>query len=133
MNTASLDTSVIVRILTRDNATAYKKCLKLFNQNLNLVISDFALIETVHVLESLYGKSRMEIIDLLTFFLARYDGVVEYNRPLTRSVFPFYLEHPKLSFSDCCLATMAELSGAEPLFTLDKKLASQHPSAKLLS
>lgn len=75
----------------------------------------------------------MEIIDLLTFFLTRYDGVIEYNRPLMRSVFPFYLNHPKLSFSDYCLATMAEINGAEPLFTLDKKLASQHPSAKFLS
>lgn len=133
MNTASLDTSIIVRILTRDNDRAYKKCLKLLNQKLNLVISDLALIETVYVLESLYGKSRMEITDLLTFFLARYDGIIKYNRPLTRAVFPFYLEHPKLSFNDCCLAAIAELDGAEPLFTLDKKLASQHPSAKLLN
>lgn len=132
MNTASLDTSVIVRILTRDNDRAYKKCLKLLEQNLAFVISDLALTETVYVLGSLYGKSRMEIIDLLNFFLTRYDGIVEYNRSLTRAVFPFYLEHPKLSFNDCCLATMAEIDGAEPLFTLDKKLASQHPSAKLL-
>lgn len=79
-----------------------------------------------------YHFSRAEIVNHLNMFLTHYCDVIEYNRSLTRAVFPFYLEHPKLSFADCCLATMAEINGAEPLLTFDKKLASQHPSAKLV-
>ena len=131
MSTASLDTSIIVRILVGDNPTLCKKVLKLFNQDITFSISDLAISETIYVLETVYHKSREEISDLLLFFLARYDDVVQYNRDLTALTIPFYLKHPKLSFNDCALASLAELNHAEPLFTLDKKLATQHPSAKL--
>ena len=47
--------------------------------------------------------------------------------------FPLYLEHPKLSFYDCCLACYAEIKHHEPLFTFDKKLAKQLPQAKALT
>ena len=131
MNTASLDTSVIVRVLVCDNEPAYEKSLKLLNQDLTFVISDLAISESIYVLETIYKKSRAEISDLFLFFLGRYDSKIQYNHDLTVAVFPFYLKHPKLSFNDCCLATLAELNNAEPLFTFDKKLAAQHPSAKL--
>ena len=131
MNTASLDTSIVVRILVGDNPTLCKKVLKLLSQDLIFIISDLALSETVYVLETVYRKSREEIGDLLQFFLTRYDDTIRYNRDLVASAMPFYIEHPKLSFNDCVLASLAELNHAEPLFTLDKKLANQHPSAKL--
>ena len=132
MSTASLDTSVIVRILTGDNPTLCKKILKLFSQDLAFVISDLAISETIYVLETVYRKSREEIGDLLLFFFTRYDDIFQYNRDLTASALPFYLSHPKLSFNDCALASLSELNHAEPLFTLDKKLATQHASAKLV-
>ena len=131
---SSIDTNIVLRILVNDIPKQRRRAVKLLSQpNATYCLEDIALTEIVHVLETVYGCSRVDIIDKLSFFLARYDGIIEYNRPLMRSVFPFYLEHPKLSFNDCCLAAMAELNGAEPLFTLDKKLASQHPSAKLLN
>lgn len=132
LNTVSLDTSVIVRILADQHTASYRKILKLLDQDLNFVVFDMALLETIYVLEKVYHKSRAEICDLILFFLAKYDDKIDYNRSLTRAVFPFYLEHPKLSFADCCLATYAEINNAEPLMTLDKKLATQHPSAKLI-
>ena len=131
MNTASLDTSIIVRILVRDDLSARRKALKLLGQNLTFVVTDLAISETVYVLETVYRKSRPEVIDLLAFFLSRYDNI-KYNHSLTAAVFPFYLDHPKLSFNDCCLSVLAELNHAEPLFTFDKSLAKQSPSAKLL-
>lgn len=131
-NTVSLDTSVIVRILADEQSDARKKVLKLLSQDLTFVVSDLALSETVYVLETVYNKSREEIGDLILFFFAKYDEKINYNYDLTSLAFPFYLEHPKLSFNDCCLAALAEISQAEPLMTLDKKLAAQHPSAKLI-
>ena len=132
INTASLDTSLIVRVLTGDNRKDMLKVIRLFDEKIEYRIADLAITETVYVLESVYNKSRKEIIDLMNFFLARYDGKIHYNHDLTRAVFPVYLDHPKLSFNDCCLAVMAELDNAEPLFTLDKKLAKQLPQAKLV-
>ncbi len=43
-----------------------------------------------------------------------------------------YLENPKLSFNDCCLAGYAALNEAEPLWTFDKDLAKTSGTAKLL-
>lgn len=132
LNTASLDTSVLVGILTKDNRNACKKIVRLLGERMEFVVEDIALSETVYVLEYVYEMSRAEIVDLLNFFLTRYADKIEYNRKLTTLVFPFYLEHPKLSYNDCCLAYGAEINGAEPLYTLDKKLATQHPSAKVV-
>ena len=132
INTASLDTSAIVRVVADHGSPARMKVLKLLDQNLIFKISDVAISETVYVLETVYRKSREEIGDLLLLFLGRYDEKIQYNYEMTAAVFPFYLAHPKLSFNDCLLASLAELENAEPLFTLDKKLAKQHPSAKLI-
>ena len=129
----SLDTSLIVRFITNDIPAQRNRVKKLLAApSTTHILFDTALIETVFVLEMVYHFSRTEIVDHLNLFLAHYCDVIEYNRPLTRAVFPFYLEHPKLSFTDCCLATLAELNDAEPLFTLDKKLANQHPAVKLV-
>jgi predicted nucleic acid-binding protein len=43
-----------------------------------------------------------------------------------------YVNHPKLSFEDCYLAETANQNNAEPLYTLDRKLAAQHQSVELL-
>ena len=133
LNTVSLDTNIIVRLLVSDNLEACKKVLNLLDQKMSFVVSDIAISETIYVLENVYKKSREEIVDLLNFFLTRFSDKVKYNRTLTAAAFPFYLAHPKVSFNDCCLASYAEIDNAEPLMTFDKKLASQHPSAKLLA
>ena len=132
INTASIDTSLVVRVLVRDDYDKRQKVLDLLESGPHFILFDFALYETVYVLEIVYEKKREEIIDLISFFLARYDDKITYNHALTSAAFPYYLEHSKLSFADCCLAAKAEIEGAEPLFTLDRKLAKQHPSAKLL-
>jgi predicted nucleic-acid-binding protein len=44
-----------------------------------------------------------------------------------------YLSRPALSFEDCCLSTYATLNEAEPLWTFDKKLASQAANTRLIT
>lgn len=95
-------------------------------------ISDLAISEVAYVLECHYGHTHQEVAALIGLFLKNYDEVLNYNRELFELVFPYYEEHPALSFNDCCLAFYAELGHAEPLFTFDQKLARQHPSAKML-
>lgn len=95
-------------------------------------IADMALAETMYVLEEHYYLEREDATERLSLFLARFSDCLNYNNNLMNKVFPFYLEHPKLSFYDCCLAVYAELNNAEPLWTFDKHLAKQHPNAKRL-
>ena len=134
VSTNSIDTNIVVRCLTDDDFHQRKLVHDLLSTpNAVFCLEDVALSEVVYVLSGVYQKSRSEIINLLNFFLARYSSSIKYNRALTAAVFPFYLEHPKLSFNDCCLAYYAEANHAEPLFTFDRKLAKQHSSAKLLA
>ena len=134
MHTDSLDTNLLVHYVVGDNKSQRLRVARLLDESSTThYLETYALIEAVYVLETIYEYTREEIVGSLNLFLARYSSVLVYNRPLIKAVFPFYAEHPKLSFSDCCLAAAAELNGAEPLFTFDKKLANQHPSAKLLA
>ena len=133
VSTSSLDANIIVRYITGDIPTQRELVKKLLaTPNSTFYLSDLALSEVVYVFATVYEKPREEIVNLLNFFLSRYNNII-YNRELTSSVFPFYLTHSKLSFNDCCLAYYAEATHHEPLFTFDRKLANQSPSAKLLA
>ena len=129
-NTASLDTSLLVRIIVKDNPKLYKKALRILSDTDTVfTIEDVAIMEMIHVLESIYGYSRTEISDAVNLLSDMNN--LRLNRPVFASVVPLYLAHPKLSFNDCYLAIMSKYHSAEPLFTFDKKLAAQLPSAKL--
>ena len=95
-------------------------------------VMDIAVSETIYVLDTFYKQTRIEIAKNLTLFFNQFDDKLKYNRTIIKMILPFWVEHPSLSFNDCYLGFMAALNGQDPLITLDKKLAKQHPSAKLL-
>lgn len=127
--TESLDTNLILRLALQDIP---EQCLRvqelLMRQNVVYNIADLVVTEAVYVLQK--DKTRREVVGMLQFILSL--PRIRANFNLFERVFPMYLEYPKLSFNDCCLAVYAELNGAEPLWTLDRKLAHQVPNAKLL-
>lgn len=129
----SIDTNVVLRCVLGDMPEQRKRALRFLNES-NAVhyLSNQALLECVYVLEIAEEMTRQEVVNHLNFFLTRYDGVIIYDYELTSLAFPMYLAHPKLSWADCALAAEAEINHHEPLFTFDKKLAQQHPSAKML-
>ena len=134
MKIDSLDTNLIVHYIAGDIPEQRKKVETLLKTpGMVHRIESLTITETVYVLEKAYASTREETINQLNFFLARFSDHISYDHHLTSKVFPFYLAHPKLSFDDCYLAALAELNNATPLYTFDKKLANQHPAAKLLS
>lgn len=125
----SLDTNIILRFILRD---VPEQCLKIMDmfmrQGVSYDIADLAVTEAVYVLQRHY--TRVEIVERMQWLLELPD--LNMNRELFERVFPIYLEHPALSFNDCCLAVYAELNEAEPLWTFDKALAKQSGTAKLV-
>ncbi|MCV7125616.1 PIN domain-containing protein [Mycobacterium lacus] len=96
----------------------------------SFVVSDVAVIEVVFALCRHYEFSRAaaaEAIEGLTSLTQ-----IDCNRDMLMRALAFFTVHPQLSFEDCCLATYAELSNAEPLWTFDRKLAGQAHSARLV-
>lgn len=134
MPISSLDTSLIVRVITNDSPEKRLQVLDLLTEN-NHIFHLFlpALIETVYVLEKVYNFPREKLASRLNFFLTHFSDNIIYDRPLTAIAFPLYLEQPQLSFNDCLLSACAEVKNAEPLYTFDQALAKKSPSAKLLN
>lgn len=129
----SLDTSLIVHGIVGDTASLREKVWDfLNNSDSRHRVMDIAISETVYVLDKYYKQPRVEIARKMALFFNQFDEKLDYDRTITKMILPFWVEHPSLSFNDCYMGFKAEFEGAKPLFTFDKKLASQHPSAKLI-
>lgn len=117
-----LDANVVLRLLLDDVAGQHEAARALLASG-NFRIADAALIEVIFVIGRHYGLTRPEQHDAVRDLLAqpRIDGSVD----LFGAAFEIYVKHPKLSFEDSYLVTVAEQSGEGPLWTFDRKLASQ--------
>lgn len=128
----SLDTNALLRLLLNDVPEQHEATKKLLREaNGQLAIADIAVIELVFVLERHYGFSRQQVAEAVTGLMLLRE--INCNRILFEKALPTYVSHPALSFEDCCLSTYAMLNQAEPLWTFDKKLATQAGSAKLIT
>lgn len=131
--TDSIDTNVVLRYILNDVPEQKKKVIDFLSSNDTIhYLSTQVISEMFFTLEKTYDLTRDRVANLISFFLARYDGIVEYDHNLTKIAIPTYISHPKLSWTDCALAAEAEIKHHEPLWTFDKKLASQLPQAKLM-
>ncbi len=128
----SLDTNAILRLLINDIPRQHEAVKALLTKaSSQFAVADTAIIELVFVLERYYGFSRQQTKEAVIGLLQLRE--INCNRPLFEKVLSVYLDHSALSFEDCCLSTYAMLNGAEPLWTFDKKLATQATSAKLIA
>lgn len=127
----SLDTNTILRLMLWDIPEQAEKVFGLLHRpGVKYDVADLAITEAVYVLQKL-NKTREQIVMMLEGLLKPLN--MNANFTLFERVFPMYLEHPKLSFNDCCLAVYAELNEAKPLWTFDQALAKQLGTAKLLA
>lgn len=130
--TGSLDTNALLRLLLNDIPEQRTAVKNLLGQATNqFAIADTVIIELVFALDRYYGFSRLQITEAVDGLMKLSD--INCNRALFEKVLPLYIDHAGLSFEDCCLAIYAQLNDAEPLWTFDKKLANQAPTAKLIS
>ena len=128
----SLDTNALLRLLLNDIPEQHEATKKLLSKvSGQLAIADIAVIELVCVLERYYGFSRQQTEEAITGLMQLKE--INCNRALFEKALSMYLNYPALSFEDCCLSTYAILNDAEPLWTFDKKLATQAISTKLIA
>lgn len=127
----SLDTNVLLRLLLQDVPDQHDAVVDLLSRtNGQFEVADTAIIEVVFVLERHYGFTRDAVAEDVGSLITL--PQLNCNRDLFERALPLYTVHPALSFEDCCLSIYAELQAAAPLWTFDKKLASQAAGARLL-
>lgn len=68
---ALVDTSLLVRYLTRDPPHLAERAAQVLDGEETLGITEVALVETAYVLESVYGVPRREVVDALLALLQK--------------------------------------------------------------
>ncbi len=127
----SLDANVVLRLLLNDVPDQHVAAIALVDgADAPFVVSDLAVIEVVFALCRHYKFTRPAAAEAIEGLMSL--TRIECNRVMFKRALAFFTDHPKLSFEDCCLATYAELSNAEPLWTFDKKVAGLGDSARLV-
>lgn len=131
MPRSAIDTNVLLRATLGDSPAQALAARALIDQSPEpLELPDVVVIEYVHVLESYYGFSRTQIVDLLGDIIAHPQFSLHEN--VISAAADLYLQHPKLSFTDCFLAEETRSEKLLCLYTFDRKLATQHDMATLI-
>ncbi|GAB3267865.1 PIN domain-containing protein [Arthrobacter pigmenti] len=119
----SLDANILLRLLLDDVPHQHAAAMDLLADGDRFSVSDTALIEVNFVLGGAYGLTRDQQQEAVVGLLQQPQLVG--NIDVFTAAFDTYCAHPKLSFEDCYLVSHARANGDEPLWTFDKKLATQ--------
>lgn len=131
MSGGSLDANVVLRLLLNDVPDQHTAAIALFETaDAPFVVSDVAVIEVVFALCRHYQFSHTTTAEAIEGLMSL--SQIDCSRAMLSGALSLFTHHPKLSFEDCCMTVCAELSDAQPLWTFDKKLAAQAPSARLV-
>jgi len=119
-----LDTNVLVRYLTRDDAGQYARAAALIgaaaNRGEQFVVNTAVLCELAWVLGSSYGYSREEIAGALEQILATAQFEVERLDDARQALGDF--RSTKADFSDALVGRINRSLGAEHTVTFDRSL-----------
>jgi len=128
---ASLDTSCLLRWLIGDTPEQTHAVQVLMDTQDPVTVTDAVMLESVFVLEKVYGLPRREVVMAMSTVLG--ESAFSLDGSLWFEVFGDYLSHPKLSIMDVYLTQRAQTDSTAPLYTFDQKLANQLDDAELLT
>ena len=118
-----LDTNVVIRYLTQDDARQAAKANKLIEQQLSPkspgFITVITMVEIVWVLESCYRQNRDDISRVLYSLLTTKQLVVECADKVYLALRRY--GNAKADLSDALIAIIAEQEGCERVVTFDKQ------------
>lgn len=118
-----IDTNILLDWLLDRDPKRTALIDKLFAKTPELHVPDLAIVELVFTLEQYYDLPRAIVCTNATKVLD--EPKLKCNTALFTTALTTYLDHPSLSFVDCCLLRSAELQQNLPLWTFDKKLVNQ--------
>ncbi|MCL2490525.1 MAG: PIN domain-containing protein [Propionibacteriaceae bacterium] len=126
----SLDANGLLRWLIGDVPAQANAVQRLMDGPERLILTDACLLEVVFVMQSPYKLDREQVA--LAFDAVLGEAAFDMDETLWHDVMADYLIHPKLSVVDVYQAHKAQADAAGPLYTFDRKLASQQTGAALI-
>lgn len=119
----ALDTNILVRFLVKDDEKQAKAVYSLFKQAESAGETVFVplavVLETIWVLESVYGITREEIVDAFQSLLSM--QILQFESQPAVQAFTFSAKDNALDLSDLLIAQSARYSGCESVLTFDKQ------------
>jgi predicted nucleic-acid-binding protein len=124
----AVDTNVLVRILTRDNADQTAIADAFIKGG--AWVSVLALAETIWVLKTAYQSTAADLCDAVEMLLSHQDLHLE-DADTVAMALALFRSRPTLGFSDCLILELARKGGHVPLGTFDRALAKASGTHRL--
>ena len=128
-----LDTNILVRYLTQDNATQAAAANRLIEDTLTAEQPGFVavvvLVELAWVLESGYGCDRRQIASILDRLLRARPLVIENAEAVSQAIRIYAAG--KADFADCMIERAGRLNGCDFTLTFDR-IAAKDSGMRLL-
>ena len=129
-----LDTNLLVRYVTQDDAVQSRRVSRALDQRLSVrqpgFVSIVALTELVWVLQGRFGATRAEICATLEELLTDERFRVQHEGAVWRALDEFELS-TRADFADALIAALGQEQGCTSTLTFDRR-ASRIPGMELL-
>jgi len=116
----AIDTNVLVRLITRDDADQVKAAERFVAKGAWL--SHLVMAETVWVLDSVYDLSRAQLATAVEMLLNHQDLTVQ-EAEVVAAALRHYRSVAAVDFSDCLVLEIARKAGHLPVGTFDRNFA----------
>lgn len=124
----ALDTNVLVRLVTRDDARQVVAAEDFVAPG--AWVSCLVLVEAAWVLSAVYDLAPAEIATAVQMLLNHQDLTVQ-DADAVAAALAHYRRQPRLGFSDCLVLEVARKAGHLPLGTFDRELGKLEGAHKL--
>lgn len=124
----AVDTNVLVRLLVRDDPVQLAAAEDFVASG--AWVSHVVLVETVWVLESVYGAPHRRIASAIEMLLDHRDLAIQ-DPEVVAAALTQFRKRAKLGFSDCVVLEIARKAGHLPLGTFDRALAKSAGAERL--
>jgi predicted nucleic-acid-binding protein len=115
----AVDTNVLVRLLTRDDAKQATAAEAFVNRG--AWVSHLVLVETIWVLESVFDLQRSQLVLAVEMLLNHRDLTLQ-DPDVVQAALENFRKRSKVGFSDCLVLEVARKAGHCPLGTFDRQL-----------
>ncbi len=116
----AIDTNILVRLISRDDREQVKSAEDDISSG--AWVSQIVLVETIWVLQSVYGLNNEKIILTLEMLL-KHQKLIFQNVDVIEQALLHYKDKLRLGFSDCLILATAQKAAYSPLSTFDKNFA----------
>jgi predicted nucleic-acid-binding protein len=124
----AIDTNVLVRLIVRDNENQVDLAEEFVSHG--AWVCHLVLAETAWVLDSVYGRSPIQIADAIEKLLRHQHLTLQDSDSVERALENFR-EKPALGFSDSLVVEISRKAGHLPLGTFDRNLGKADGTERL--